>query len=145
MLIQRSVLGCLRKVGCVFSVKKVWGMKLHFMKEKGSRSDIQVTVSGQENEVMGTESEKKFLWKVGPQEKSFVHKYKFSWDVELPLIMDFKFLYLGSDLFCLPLKSSLLLWLSENIVSQWSIWFYLTVINPCDTYQQSFLNNLTSS
>ena len=53
-------------------------MKLHFMKEKGSRSDIQVTVSGWENEVMGTESDKKFLWKVGPQEKSFVHKYKFS-------------------------------------------------------------------
>ena len=28
------------------------------------------------------------------QGKSFVHKYKFSWFLELPLIMDFKFLYL---------------------------------------------------
>ena len=33
-----------------------------------------------------------------PQGKSFVHKYKFSWDVELFLIMNFKFLYLWSDL-----------------------------------------------
>ena len=32
------------------------------MKGKGSRSDIQVTVSGWENEVMGTESDKKVLW-----------------------------------------------------------------------------------
>ena len=35
----------------------------------------------------------------GSQGKSFVHKYKFSCDIELPLIMDFKFLNLGSDLF----------------------------------------------
>ena len=48
------------------------------MKGKGSWSDLQVAVSGWENKVMGTESDKKFLWKVGPQEKSFVHKYKFS-------------------------------------------------------------------
>ena len=34
-------------------------MKLHFMKGKGSRSDLQVAVSGQENKVMGTESDKK--------------------------------------------------------------------------------------
>ena len=38
-------------------------MKLHFMEGKGSRSDIQVTASW-ENEVMGTESDKKVLWKV---------------------------------------------------------------------------------
>ena len=44
-------------------------MKLHFMKGKGSRSDIQVTVSGWENEVMGTESEKKILWKVNPKRR----------------------------------------------------------------------------
>ena len=99
----RSVLGCLRKVGCVLSVKKVWGMKLHFLKGKGSRSDLQVAVSGWENKVMGTEHDKKVLWKVDPKGKSFVHKYMFSWDVELPLIMDFKFLYLWSDLFCVYL------------------------------------------
>ena len=29
-------------------------MKLHFMKRKGSRSDLQVAVSGWENQVMGT-------------------------------------------------------------------------------------------
>ena len=46
-------------------------MKLHFMEGKGSRSDIQVTASW-ENEVMGTESDKKVLWKVNP--KSFMHK-----------------------------------------------------------------------
>ena len=34
-------------------------MKLHFMKGKGSRSDLQVTVSGWENKVMDTESVKK--------------------------------------------------------------------------------------
>ena len=43
----------------MFSVKKVWGMKLHFMKGKGSRSDLQVAVAGWENKVMGTESDKK--------------------------------------------------------------------------------------
>ena len=34
-------------------------MKLHFMKGKGSRSDLQVAVSEQENKVMGTENVKK--------------------------------------------------------------------------------------
>ena len=42
-------------------------MNLHFMKGKGSRSDLQVTVSGWENKVMGTESDKKVLWKVDPK------------------------------------------------------------------------------
>jgi len=69
-----------------------------------------------------------------------VHKYKFSWDVEPPLIMDFKFLYLWSDLWNLCYFG-----LSEYIVSQWSIWFYLTVINSFDIYWQNFLNNLTFS
>ena len=36
------VLGCLRKVGNVFSVKKVWGMELHFVKGKESKPDLQV-------------------------------------------------------------------------------------------------------
>ena len=39
-------------------------MKLHFMKGKGSSSDLQMAVSGWENRVMGTESDKKVLWKV---------------------------------------------------------------------------------
>ena len=35
-------------------------MKLHFIfLKKGSKSDLQVAVSGQENKVMGTESVKK--------------------------------------------------------------------------------------
>ena len=34
-------------------------MKLHFTGGKGSRSDLQVAVSGWENKVMGTESDKK--------------------------------------------------------------------------------------
>ena len=34
-------------------------MKLHFMKGQGSKSDLQVAVSGWENKVMGTESVKK--------------------------------------------------------------------------------------
>ena len=41
-------------------------MKLHFMKGKGSRSDLQVAVSGWENKVMGIESDK-VLWKVDPK------------------------------------------------------------------------------
>ena len=41
-------------------------MKLHFMKGKGTRSDLQVAVSGWENKVMGTESDK-VLWKVNPK------------------------------------------------------------------------------
>ena len=42
-------------------------MKLYFTKEKGSRSDLQGAVSGLENKVMGTESDKKVLWKVDPK------------------------------------------------------------------------------
>ena len=38
-------------------------MKLHFMKRKGSKSDLQVVVSGCENKVTGTESDKKFSGK----------------------------------------------------------------------------------
>jgi len=41
-------------------------MESHFMKGKGSRSDLQVTVSGWENKVMGAESDK-ILWKVDPK------------------------------------------------------------------------------
>ena len=41
MLIYKSVLGCLRVVGSVFSGKKVWGMELHFEKGKGSKPDLQ--------------------------------------------------------------------------------------------------------
>ena len=41
-------------------------MESHFMKRKGSRSDLQVTVSGWENKVMGAESDK-ILWKVDPK------------------------------------------------------------------------------
>ena len=33
-------------------------MKLHFMKGEGNRSDLQVAVSGWENKVLGTESDK---------------------------------------------------------------------------------------
>ena len=42
-------------------------MELHFMKGKASRSDLQVAVSGWENKVMSTESDKKVLWKVNPK------------------------------------------------------------------------------
>ena len=42
-------------------------MKLHFMEGEGSGSDLQVAVSGWENKVMGTESDKKVLWKVDPK------------------------------------------------------------------------------
>ena len=41
-------------------------MKLHFMKGKGSKSDLQAAVSGWENKVMGAESDK-ILWKVDPK------------------------------------------------------------------------------
>ena len=39
-------------------------MKLHFMKERGSRSDLQEEFSRWENKVMGIESDKKVSWKV---------------------------------------------------------------------------------
>ena len=48
-------------------------MKLHFMKGKGSRSDLQVAVSGWENKVMSIESDKKAC------EKSTVRKEFFTW------------------------------------------------------------------
>ena len=38
-------------------------MKLHFMKGEGSGSDLQVAVSGWENKVLGTESDKKICGK----------------------------------------------------------------------------------
>ena len=57
------LLGCISKVGCVVSVKKVWGMELHFMKWKGSKSDLQVAISGWENKVMGAEIDKKVCGK----------------------------------------------------------------------------------
>ena len=37
------------------------------MKGKGSKSDLQAAVSGWENKVMGTESDKKVLWIVDPK------------------------------------------------------------------------------
>ena len=42
-------------------------MKLHFMKGKGNRSDLQLADSGWKNKVMGTESGKNILWKVDPK------------------------------------------------------------------------------
>ena len=41
----------------------VRGMKLHFMKGKGSRSVLQLAVSGWKNKVMGTEIYKKLCGK----------------------------------------------------------------------------------
>ena len=46
-------------------------MKLHFVKGKESRSDLQVAVSEWENKVMGTDSDKKILWKVDPKGRVF--------------------------------------------------------------------------
>ena len=54
----------------MFSVKNLQRMELHFMKGTGSRSDLQVAISGQENKVVGTESDN--IVESGP-EKSFVH------------------------------------------------------------------------
>ena len=70
-------------------------MKLHFIKKKESRSDLQVAVS-KKNKVI--KKKREALWKVDPK-KRVLHIIQVSWDVELPLIMDFKFLYLWSDLF----------------------------------------------
>ena len=39
------------------------------MNGKGSRSDLQMAVSRWENKVMGTESDKKVLWKVDPKRR----------------------------------------------------------------------------
>ena len=52
---------------CVFS-KKGMKMKLHFIKKKGggSKSDLQVAISGWENRVVGTESDR-VLWIVDPK------------------------------------------------------------------------------
>ena len=41
-------------------------MELHFIKEKGSRTDLHVAVSEWENKVIDTESDKKGLWKMDP-------------------------------------------------------------------------------
>lgn len=79
---------------CVFSREAVRN-EVTFYEGEGGRSDLQLAVPGRENQ---WEWEEGFM-ESGPQGKSFVYKQKFSWDVELPLIMDFKFLYLWSDLF----------------------------------------------
>ena len=44
-------------------------MEFHFVKGKGSRFDLQVAFSVQENKLMGTENDlkKKGLWKVDPE------------------------------------------------------------------------------
>ena len=46
-------------------------MKLHFMKGKRTRSDLQVAVSGCVRKVMGTDSDEKILWKVDPKGRVF--------------------------------------------------------------------------
>ena len=52
-------------------------MKLHFMKGNGSRSDLQVAVSGWENKVMGKESDKKVSWKENPKGRVLFIKTSF--------------------------------------------------------------------
>ena len=42
-------------------------MTLHFVKGKGSRSDLQVAVSGWENKEKDTERDEKVLWEVDPK------------------------------------------------------------------------------
>ena len=92
--------------------KKVWGTELHF-KGKGNKSDLQVAVYEWTNKIRDTESDKKFCGKWTPR-KVFCIWYKFSWDIEQPLVTDCKFLYLLSDLFYIYLWNlSLLLWLNE--------------------------------
>ena len=44
-------------------------MELHFIKGKGSRSDLQVAVSGWENKVIDTESGKKLCGKWTPRKE----------------------------------------------------------------------------
>ena len=44
-------------------------MELHFMKGKASRPDLQVVVSGWENKVLGTESDKKICGKQTPRKE----------------------------------------------------------------------------
>ena len=48
-------------------------MELHFIKEKGSRTDLQVAVFEWENKMMDTESDTKRFVESGPREKSFIH------------------------------------------------------------------------
>ena len=57
-----------------------------------------MSVSEWENKVINLKSDKKDQWKVDPEKSGPYAWYKFSWDVELPLITDIKFLYLLSDL-----------------------------------------------
>ena len=45
-------------------------MELHFVKGKGSRSDLQVSFSEQENNIMNKESDKDFV-ESGPWENEF--------------------------------------------------------------------------
>ena len=67
----------------MFSVKKVWGIKLHFMKGKGSRSDLHTGGCFRVGEQSNGYRKWQGFMESGPQGKSFVHKYKFSWDAEL--------------------------------------------------------------
>ena len=60
----------LRKVGCVFSVKKVWGMELHLIKGKESLPSGCFWM--EKNKAMDIEGDKRFV-ESGPWEKGFVH------------------------------------------------------------------------
>ena len=44
-------------------------MELHFAKGKGSRPDLQVSLSEWENKIMDTVSDKKALWKSDSKKK----------------------------------------------------------------------------
>ena len=50
---------------CVFS-KEVMRNEITFYEREGSKSELQMAVSGWENKVMGTESDKEVSWKVDP-------------------------------------------------------------------------------
>ena len=45
--------------------------EIHFINGNISRSDLQVAVSGWVRKVMGTDSDKKILWKVDPKGRVF--------------------------------------------------------------------------
>ena len=107
-------------------------MKSHFMKEKEVVLTYRWQFQDERSKEMGTERDKEVLWKVDPKGRVL-----FSWDVKLPLIMDFKFLYPWSDLFYVYLWN-LLLTLAKwiTVVSLWLIWSH-------DIYWKHFLNHLT--
>ena len=54
---------------CVFS-KEVMRNEITLYERKGSKSDLPMAVSGWENKVMGTESDKEVSWKVDPKERA---------------------------------------------------------------------------